>query len=156
MKSLVIYYSESGNTRKIARHIASGLNTSAYPYDEVNVVEIQHYDLICIGTPVHGNSPAKSVTKLVSAFPTMPGKMCATFCTAHMFGMKQTLQKLKRQLEAKELNHVGSFSALGLSRLVANFGPRIFNRGRPSAEELAAAELFGKDLAKLLYNKRAI
>ena len=51
-----------------------------------------------------------------------------------------------RILEAKGMVFLGGVSALGWSRLIGNFGPRVFNRGRPNREELARAEEFGRKL----------
>jgi hypothetical protein len=78
--------------------------------------------------------------------PLLPGKRCAGFCTMHAFGDERTLLSLKRSLEGKGLVYLGGCSARGWSRLVANFGPRIFNRGRPNREELERATAFGHSL----------
>jgi len=53
---------------------------------------------------------------------------------------------LKGVLEAKGTIFLGGVSARGWNRLIANFGPRVFNRGRPNREELARAEEFGRKL----------
>jgi hypothetical protein len=76
----------------------------------------------------------------------MSGKKAAAFCTMHMFGDKKTLQTLRGLLEDKGMVFLGGVSALGWSRLIGNFGPRVFNRGRPNREELARAEEFGRKL----------
>lgn len=146
MKALVAYHSESGNTQKLALAIASGLGTRAVSVDAVESRELQSYDLICIGTPVQYGAPTRQVREFISRMPPMSGKKAAAFCTMHMFGDKKTLQTLKGLLEAKGMVFVGGVSALGWSRLIANFGPRVFNRGRPDREELARAEEFGRKL----------
>jgi flavodoxin len=146
MKALVAYYSESDNTKKLASAIAAGLGTQPVRLEAVEVRELGGYDLICIGTPVQGAAPAKKVREFISRMPTLNGKKCAAFCTMHMFGDKNTLRELKASLEAKGMVFLGGCSALGWSRLIANFGPRIFNRGRPNKEELERAEAFGRDL----------
>jgi hypothetical protein len=64
----------------------------------------------------------------------------------HMVGDKKTMQILKKTLETRGMVFLGGMSALGWSRLIANFGPRIFNRGRPNKDELARAEDFGRTL----------
>ena len=76
----------------------------------------------------------------------MDGKKTAVFCTMHMFGNKKATEILRKILETKGLEFLGSFTALGWSRLIANFGPRIFNRGRPNQDELAGTEDFGRTL----------
>jgi len=146
MQALVVYYSETGNTETLAKAVASGLGTQARKVDEVTPGELKGYDLICLGTPVQGSAPARKVMDYISQWPNMSGKKAAVFCTMHMFGDKKVIQALKKTLEARGMIFLGGYSALGWSRLVANFGPRIFNRGRPNRDELARAEEFGRNL----------
>jgi flavodoxin len=146
MKSLVVFYSESGNTQKLAQAIAAGLGTQAVKIEDIEARILPDYDLICIGTPVQGGAPAKKVLDFISQMPDMSNKKAAVFCTMHMFGDKQVIQMVKKTLEARGMVFLGGFSALGWSRLIANFGPRIFNRGRPNQDELARAEDFGRNL----------
>jgi flavodoxin len=146
MKTLVVYYSESGNTQKLAQAVAAGLGTQTLRIEEVKAQELADCDLICIGTPVQGAAPAKKVLEFISHMPPMKDKKAAVFCTMHMFGDKKAIEILKRTLEDRGMVFLGGFTALGWSRLIANFGPRIFNRGRPNREELARAEDFGRNL----------
>lgn len=146
MKALVVYHSESGNTQKVAEAIASGLGTRAVSIEAVEAQELRGYDLICIGTPVNYCAPTKKVRDFIARMPSMSGKRGAAFCTMHMFGDRKTIQTLKDLLEAKGMVFLGGLSAQGWSRLIGNFGPRVFNRGRPNREELDRAELFGRNL----------
>ena len=146
MKALVVYYSESNNTQKLAEAIATGLDTHAVSVDSVDPLTLADCDLICIGTPVQYGAPARKVLELIERMQSMTGKKAAAFCTMHMFGDKNTIQVLKQSLEAKGMVFLGGCSALGWSRLVGNFGPRIFNRGRPNRQELDRATEFGRGL----------
>ena len=145
MKSLVVYYSKSGNTEKVARAIATGLGTQAKSIKEVTPAELKNYDLICFGTPVHRASPSEEITGFISQLPDLSGKKAAVFCTKSIAGDKPTLAALSKALEAKGMVVLGSFYAVGLSRFFADFGPRIFHRGHPSPVELAGAEEFGRN-----------
>ena len=93
--------------------------------------------------------------EFISQIPRMDGRKCAAFCTMHAFGDKTTLRSMQTALEAKGMVYLGGCSALGWSRLVANFGPRIFNRGRPNREELATAEALGRKLLEQMGPARA-
>lgn len=143
-KILVVYYSESGNTEKVARVIAEKTEANLRKIEEVRPEEINSYDLMFIGTPVHGFAPAKEVKKFLDKLPEISGGEAAAFCTMHIAGDKRTFKKIKEKLEAKKITYLGSFSCLGLSRLIGNFGPRIFNKGRPNEEDLKKAGDFGK------------
>lgn len=55
MKSLVVYYSESSNTQKVAQAMAPRLGVQAQKLENVSPEEAKDYDLTCIGTPVQGD-----------------------------------------------------------------------------------------------------
>ena len=57
MKSIVIYFSITGNTKKIAQAIQRGLSHSGTPCDmadikEIGAEDLAEYDLIGLGSPV--------------------------------------------------------------------------------------------------------
>ena len=146
MKSIVIYYSQSGNTEKIAQAVAAGLGIKASKLEDINPDTLKNYDLIIIGSPVHGGAPNKKVTKFISQMPNMPGKKGALFCTKSIAGDKPAIATMRKGIEAKGMRFAGSYCAVGLSRFIGDFGPRIFHRGHPSKEELVKAEEFGRGL----------
>lgn len=149
MKSLVIYYSETGNTEKVAKAIAEILNADIKRIEETNPDELNNYDLIFIGTPVHGSRPAKIIEEFLNELPILSNKRGAAFCTIHMFGHKKTFKIIKEKIEDKGINFIGSFSCKGWSRLIANFGPRIFNIGHPNKEDLKNAAEFAKNILEV-------
>lgn len=149
MKSLVIYYSETGNTEKVAKAIALGLGADLKKIDEIKPEDLFEYDLICLGTPVHALGPAKPIKKFLDKLPMLAGKKGAAFCTMHHFGHHRTLRIIKEELEAKGVEYLGGYFCKGLSRLIGNFGPRIFNKGRPSPKDLKEAENFGKKILSI-------
>jgi hypothetical protein len=62
MKSIVIYFSQTGNTEKIARWIQTGIQQTTGQCDlneirQVNPLGLKDYDLIGIGSPVIGQCP---------------------------------------------------------------------------------------------------
>ena len=62
MKVLVTYYSQTGNTEKLARSIYEAIHVEKelHPIQEVNSVE--GFDVIFVGFPVHAHSvPAKAL-----------------------------------------------------------------------------------------------
>ncbi len=57
MRSLVAYYSQTGNTKKIARAIHKGMSSlneqcDIIPVKEVKPQDLNNYDLIGLGSPV--------------------------------------------------------------------------------------------------------
>jgi flavodoxin len=144
MKFLVVYYSESGNTEKVAKAIALAIAGDIKRVEETKPEELANYDLTFIGTPVHSSRPAKKIEDFLDELPQLQGKKAAAFCTTHNFGDRTTFQIIKEKVEKKRIIFIDGFSCLGWSRLVGNFGPRIFNRGRPNSEDLRKASEFAK------------
>jgi hypothetical protein len=100
MDAIVIYWSKTGNTEKVARAIQEGLkdagtNVSIHRVEDAGDVDFYDYDLVCIGFPSHQWSPPKPMdTFLRSKFsayrnqgrvkqgaPIIPGKNTLIFCT---------------------------------------------------------------------------
>ncbi|MBU1745978.1 MAG: flavodoxin family protein, partial [Proteobacteria bacterium] len=79
MKVLVTYYSQTGNTEKLARSIYEAIHVEKElrPIQEIKSVE--GYDVIFVGFPVHAHSvPAKALP----FFKNLPeGQKIALFCT---------------------------------------------------------------------------
>jgi flavodoxin len=81
MKALVTYYSQTGNTEKLARAIYEAIHVEVekklLPAQDVKGVE--GYDIIFVGFPVQAHSvPAK----LIPFFKNLPaGQKIALFCT---------------------------------------------------------------------------
>lgn len=85
MRSLIIYDSLYGNTEKIARAIGQGLP------DDVDVKHVSQgetlgltgYDLLVVGSPVHGGRPTPAIEAFVRRLPagTLVGMRVAAFDT---------------------------------------------------------------------------
>jgi flavodoxin len=79
MKALVTYYSQTGNTKKLARAIYEAIHVEKELLPVQNVKNTKGYDIIFVGFPVHAHSvPAK----LFPFFKGLPdGQNIALFCT---------------------------------------------------------------------------
>jgi flavodoxin len=84
MNAVVVYYSESGNTQKVAQAIAAGLGSQARSITEAEPDSLSAFDLICIGTPVHNSAPDKRIVSFIAQMPDMSGKKAAVFFTYHL------------------------------------------------------------------------
>ena len=108
MKSLVVYYSFSGNTRKVAKTLG-GYLAQYGPVQEIDLAPIDPprsflgqcqeafwqkkarlaevsfdcagYDLVCIGTPVWAFGPAPAVNAFLSKAAGLSGKRTVLFNT---------------------------------------------------------------------------
>jgi flavodoxin len=80
MKTLVTYYSESGNTEKVAKAIYEGLEATENEIAKISEEKsFDDDDVIFVGFPVHGSSVPPKVEKCIKCIPE--GKMLAFFGT---------------------------------------------------------------------------
>lgn len=80
MKTLVTYYSESGNTKKLAEAIYEGLEATENEIAQISEAKnFEDYDVIFVGFPVHGSSVPPKTEKCLKGIPE--GKMLALFGT---------------------------------------------------------------------------
>jgi flavodoxin len=79
MKALVTYYSQTGNTEKLARAIYEAIRVEKELLAVEDVKSTKGYDIIFVGFPVHAHSvPAK----ILPFFKELPdGQNIALFCT---------------------------------------------------------------------------
>jgi flavodoxin I len=167
-KALIVYYSRTGNTEKVALAIERGVRKGGLEPTIKNVSETFNedyydYDLVCFGTPVMHALPPPPVMKLIHkkfveyrrplsevrlpARP-IPGKYALVFVTfsGPHIGVAEALPAGK--LLVQEFLHLG-FEVKGEWYIVGEFhgwkkgstkGKLGDIRGRPNAEDLARVE----------------
>ena len=100
VNALILYYSNTGNTKKVAIAINNGLedvgiNVSIIDISKVKEIDYFDYDLVCIGCPSIQWHPPKLVTeflkknfdmyrkqnKIKIESPTVPRRKVLIFCT---------------------------------------------------------------------------
>ncbi|HJV66375.1 MAG TPA: flavodoxin family protein [Geomonas sp.] len=94
-KALVTYYSQSGNTQKMAKLIAEalqakGVQADLIPVQEVDIDTLPAYDGFLIGSPNYFGTMAWPVKKFVDDsikyFRKLDGKVAAAFTSEGMIG----------------------------------------------------------------------
>jgi len=85
MKVLVTYFSQSGNTEKIAKAIweeASHANKADLKkIEDIAANDITQYDFIFLGSPLHSANLAAPVKAFLNNIQAVPGKKMAGFIT---------------------------------------------------------------------------
>lgn len=79
MKALVAYYSESGNTEKLAQAVYQGINVLGKEIKSIGDAEAKDFDVIFVGFPVQASSVPAKVEKFIKSIPE--GKKVAYFVT---------------------------------------------------------------------------
>ena len=79
-KILIIYYTRSGNTEKLAKYIEEGIKSEEVEVvckkvQDVNVKELLDYDGIVIGSPVYYGTMAAEIKKLLDDSVQFHGKL---------------------------------------------------------------------------------
>lgn len=118
-KILVTYLSQTGNTKKIAEAIYESLegDKTIKPVDEVK--EIEEYNLIFIGFPVHSHSVPFKIERLLKKIPQ--GKKIALFSThGSLPGGRLAREALEHAVViASKVKVLGTFSCRGKVSLAA-------------------------------------
>ena len=79
MEVLITYFSETGNTEKVARAIYDALRVEKELMPVRDVSDLNGYDLIFCGFPVHSHSVPMPVQNFIKKIP--PGQKLALFST---------------------------------------------------------------------------
>ena len=94
-KILIIYYSRSGNTKRMAEEIAKGVKKEKIPVElkgveEVKVNDLLNYDGIIVGSPTYYGTMANPIKKLfddsVKFHGKLEGKVGAAFTSSANVG----------------------------------------------------------------------
>ena len=149
LKSIIIYFSQTGNTQKIAQAIQAGIAQTTGQCDlakirEANPLELKDYDLIGIGSPVFGQCP-DNVLEFARRIKFVGGKHALTFCT-HGTSPKRFHPFLYPVLRDRGLVVIGNADWYGDCFLLHMPQPYP-TLGHPDAIDVAEAEEFGREIA---------
>ena len=150
-KSLIVYFSQGGTTARVAESIAAGLRAAGWQPDLCNLKdekppEISGHDLIGIGSPVYYYRPPFNVTDYVRSLPDLNGLASFVFVVHGTYrGDAGTM--MRRTLARKGAREVGYLHCRGADYFLGYLKQGyFFSPGNPTAEELAQAELFGREV----------
>lgn len=152
MKGIVIYYSMTGNTQKIARAIREGMKQGGITCDlarlnEVNPGELGNYDLIGLGSPVINQQEPPNINGFIRhAMAAAEGKHAFAFCT-HGATPCRFLANVVPALIQRGLTVIGWKDWFGSAYYPAIPKPYLTD-GHPDEIDLTEAEAFGKEMAE--------
>lgn len=112
MSSIAVFFSQSGNTRKLAEMIGAATGCAVA---EINAsgscdADLGGYDTVFIGTPNWAATAPDPVKKYVSSV-SLAGKKVAVFCTHGMGGMQNVADDIIKLCTGAEI--IGSFAHKG-------------------------------------------
>jgi flavodoxin len=138
MKSIIVYYSYTNNTKKVAEILADylkeknnevelmrleakepfhfftqairGLTHKKAKINPVNF-DLKDYDLICFGSPVWAFGPAPAMNTYLNKCFNLEQKEVILFCTyGSGLGKERCLDYMQKILEKKQVKKFGRFS----------------------------------------------
>jgi NAD-dependent dihydropyrimidine dehydrogenase PreA subunit len=150
MKSLVVYYSMSGNTKKIAEAVQKGIIATGIQCDiarlkDVKTEDLSDYDLIGLGSPVINNKETINVSRFIQfTMRFVDGKHAFSFCT-HGAVPAYYFARVIPALIQRGLTVIGWND--WFSTVVYPVTPiPYFTDGHPDSIDLKEAEDFGKEM----------
>jgi flavodoxin/ferredoxin len=152
VKSLIVYFSQSGTTAKVAESIASGLRRERYQVELYNIKEkqppdLRGYDLLGIGSPVYFFRPPFIVTDYLKSLPDLGGLPTFTFILHGTYRF-DTVKSIRRVLARKGGQEVGYFHCHGDDYFLGYIKQGyLFSPDHPTPAELSQAEDFGSQVA---------
>jgi len=169
MKVLVTYFSQTGNTEKIARAIceeASQANEAELKkLEDVSNDDLSGYDFIFIGSPIHAGNLAGPIKEFLGGVQANPGQKMAGFIThfAPAYpeqAMDKFTEPITTACQEKGIEYMGSFDCQGeltesLHEMVKK-GRNLSDEewegmvkqmtGRPNDEDVAKARRFAREV----------
>lgn len=151
MKILIVYYTKYGNTEKVAKLIAEGINsTNGHEVVVENVKDVKlkkeaSYDLILMGSPVHFGKHVGSIKKFIDKLPKSPIKVkaYAVFDTYIKTDFESGVKKMEKQIS--EMMPDLTKASPGLSIKVEGTGT---SKGPIVSDELPKCKEFGIKLVQ--------
>jgi flavodoxin/ferredoxin len=151
-KSLIAYFSQGGTTAQVAESVAAGLRAAQWETDLYNIKdgrlpEASEYDLIGLGSPVYYYRPPFNVMDYVESLPDLNGKSFFVF-VLHGTYRGDAGTTLQRALARKGGREVGYFHCRGADYYLPYLEQGyLLSPDHPTADELAQAEIFGREVA---------
>jgi len=162
---LVVVSLHHGSTERVARVLARVLDAQVKSPGQVRPEELLEYDLVGLGSGIYGERHAEPLLDLGGRLPMADGRRAFIFSTSSMvmtrgaFVLSASTEEereriaydhraLRERLMSKGYVVVDEFKCKGWN---TNSFLRLFggmNRGRPSDEDLAAAEAFAEVLKR--------
>lgn len=133
----VLYYSMTGNTKKMAAAIAAELGVDAESIKAVTAVPRD--GILFIGSGSYGDKPSDEMEKFIEG-NDFAGRKVALFGTSGR-GAGLEVESMAALLKGKGAAVVGSYHAKGRSFVVVNIG-------HPDRGELEGARAFARETAR--------
>ena len=114
MNACVVYFSRTGNTKRLAEAIADTVKAPILDLTTTDPSAIETCDLLILGTPVEYSSPAKETLAFIEKLSKIAGKKAIVFCTYKIFGNMRTMKAMEKKLADKGYQTIALVSKKGM------------------------------------------
>jgi flavodoxin/NAD-dependent dihydropyrimidine dehydrogenase PreA subunit len=156
MNVLIIVFSQTGGTEKIAKKIQQGIVSTGNTCEIIrmkgaNSIDLSKYDLIGIGTPTFYYREPVNVRNFIKAMDKVEGKHSFLFCT-HGSIIGNTFYYMSEELTKKGYLVINSFDSYSESSI--QYYPEIMHTANhPDDIEIEEAINFGKNICDFSLRK---
>jgi flavodoxin len=151
MKGIVVYYSATGSTAKIAKAIHRGMKEvigcDIVPLKKADPQSLTQYDVIALGAPIWYFREPANVRLFIYSMPKLEGKLCIPFCT-HGASPTGFFWSMVPMLLKKGLTIIGYNSWYGSVHQVLHAPKPYLTDGHPYDIDLKEADDFGREMAE--------
>lgn len=151
MRTLIICFSQSGNTRKVAECIRDGVIDVTGQCDLVNLADVDtssltDYDLVGLGCPTQYYQAPLNVREFIEGLPELRDRQWFVFCT-HGSVIANTFPSMGELLKEKGIIIIGYHDTYADAKMPYLPYPTL-TTGHPDSLELEEARVFGREIAE--------
>jgi len=169
MKILVCYFSNTGNTEKVAQNIVEGLeteNVELIKIDDADPSSLKNYDLVVLGSGIYGGKLSKKVIDFMKKVTDYPPKFAFFNTHQSATSYQKAFKRIRANIEENQSKIIGEFDCLGenlgmpketILGMLEKLPPEEKKRqkailaktiGHPDKQDLENAKAFGKFLTE--------
>ena len=151
---IAIHSYHHNNTQKIGEAIAGVLDAKMQKVTEIDIEEMQSYDLIGFGAGIDSGKHYRPMLDFVEMLPAVQGKAAFIFSTSGVAGSERKKKNdhkvLRENLLLKGYKIIDEFQCKGYNTnsILKHFGG--MNKERPNADDLADARKFAQKIGNHL------
>lgn len=151
LKGIVVYYSATGNTARVADAIHKGMKSiiacDVASIKKVKASDMARYDVIALGCPVWAHREIIRTKIFTHDLPMMDGKHCVFFGTHGALPAGQ-FWGMSRNILKKGMTIIGWNDWCGPDLMLGHTAQPHTNFGHPDEIDLMEAEAFGREVAE--------
>lgn len=116
LKILITYYSDTGNTEKVAYAIKEGItghNVDLFPVKKVDPTILSSYDVIFLGSGIYGFAINRKITRLIKKALDLPSKFVYFYTHESSNPWPDAFKSIRGILDKNNCEVLGEFECCG-------------------------------------------